>query len=77
LYNIINHYEGEKMIIVKVKRNEPIEKAMRRFKRKVETEGVMRELKKRKFHMTRSQKKREKRKLAAKRRRKLARQNKA
>jgi small subunit ribosomal protein S21 len=65
------------MIIVKVKRNEPIEKAMRRFKRKVETEGVMRELKKRKFHMTRSQKKREKRKLAAKRRRKLARQNKA
>lgn len=65
------------MIIVKVKRNEPVEKAMRRFKRKVETEGVMRELKKRKFHMTRSQKKREKRKLAAKRRRKLARQNKA
>lgn len=58
------------MIIVKVKKGEPVEKAMRRFKRKVETEGIMRELKKRKHHMTRSQKKREKRKLAEKRRRK-------
>tara|TARA_B100000674_G_C37929164_1_gene957038 strand:- start:340 stop:549 length:210 start_codon:yes stop_codon:yes gene_type:complete len=60
------------MIIVKIRNGEPFEKAMRKFKRRVETEGIMKELKKRKFHMTKSQKKREKRKLAAKRRRKLA-----
>lgn len=59
------------MIIVKLKQGEPFDKAFRKFKRKVESEGIMRELKKRKFHMTKSQKKREKRKLAEKRRRKL------
>jgi len=64
------------MIIVKVKKGEPIEKAMRRFKRKVETEGIMKDLKQKRFHMTKSQKKRLKRKLAAKRRRKLMNSNK-
>ena len=59
------------MILVKVKQGEPFDKAFRRFKRKVETEGIMRELKKRKHHMTKSQKRREKRKLAEKRRRKM------
>jgi len=59
------------MIIVKVKNGEPFEKAMRRFKRKVETEGIMKELKKRKFHMTKSEKKKEKRAQAKKRRLKL------
>lgn len=59
------------MIIVKLKQGEPFDKAFRKFKRKVESEGIMRELKRRKFHMTKSQKKREKRKLAEKRRRKL------
>ena len=59
------------MIIVKLKHGEPFEKAMRRFRRKVETEGVMWELKKRQFYLTKSEKKREKRKLSAKRRRKL------
>ena len=58
------------MILLKVKPGEPFEKAMRRFKRKVETEGIMRELKKRRHHMTKSEKRREKRKLAEKRRRK-------
>ena len=58
------------MIIVKIKNGEPFDKAFRKFKRKVENEGIMRELKKRKHHLTKSQKKREKRKLAAKRRRK-------
>ena len=58
------------MIIVKLKNGEPFDKAFRRFKRRVESEGIMRELKKRKHHLTKSQKKREKRKLAAKRRRK-------
>ena len=59
------------MIIVKIKNGEPFEKAMRRFKRKVETEGIMKELKKRKFHMTKSEKKKEKRVQAKKRRLKL------
>ena len=62
------------MIVVKVKSGEPIEKAMRRFKRKVETEGIMRDLKNKRYHMTRSQKRRAKRKLAQKRRRKLEKQ---
>ena len=60
------------MITVKVKKGEPFDKAFRRFKRKVETEGIMKELKKRKFFLTKSEKKKEKRKNAAKRRRKLA-----
>ena len=55
---------------LKIKQGEPFEKAMRKFKRKVENEGIMRDLKKKRYHMTRSQKKREKRKLAEKRRRK-------
>ena len=58
------------MIIVKVKNGEPFEKAMRKFKRKVENEGIMRDLKKKRYHMTKSEKRREKRKLAEKRRRK-------
>jgi len=60
------------MVIVKIKKGEPFEKVVRKFRRKVETEGIMRELKKRRHHLTRSQKKREKRKLAEKRRRKAA-----
>ncbi len=63
------------MIIVKVKNNGDykieFEKAFRRFKRKVESEGIMRELKKRKHFMTKSEKRKAKRKLAEKRRRKL------
>ena len=58
------------MIIVKIRNGEPFEKAMRKFKRKVENEGIMRDLKKKRYHMTKAQKKREKRKLAEKRRRK-------
>ena len=59
------------MVIIKIKPGEPFEKAMRRFKRKVETEGIMRDLKKRQFHMTKSERKKEKRKLAKKRKLKL------
>ena len=58
------------MVIIKLKNGEPFEKAMRKFKRKVENEGIMRDLKKKRYHMTKSEKRREKRKLAAKRRRK-------
>ena len=65
------------MILVKVKKGEPFEKAFRRFKRKVETEGIMRELKKRQHYLTKSEKKKAKRKLAQKRRKKaLLRNNK-
>lgn len=60
------------MLVVKIKSGEPFDKAFRRFKRKVETEGIMRELKKRQFFLTKSQKRKEKRKLAEKRRRKQA-----
>ena len=59
------------MIVVKIKQGEPFEKAFRRFKRKVETEGIMRDLKKKQFFMTKSERKREKRKQAEKRRRKM------
>jgi small subunit ribosomal protein S21 len=58
------------MVILKIRQGEPFERAMRKFKRKVENEGIMRDLKKKRYHMTRSEKKREKRKLAEKRRRK-------
>jgi small subunit ribosomal protein S21 len=56
------------MIIVKVRNGEPFEKAMRRFKRKVENEGIMKDIKKRQFYLTKSEKRKAKRKLAAKRR---------
>ena len=62
------------MVIVKVRKGDSkieFEKAMRRFKRRVETEGIMRELKKRRFHLTKSEKRKEKRKLSEKRRRKI------
>ena len=60
------------MIQIKVRSGEPFDKAFRRFKRKVETEGIMKELKKRQFFLTKSQRKKEKRKQAEKRRRKQA-----
>lgn len=55
---------------VTVRKGEDVNKAIRRFKRKVEREGIMRELKKRKYYLKPSEKKKEKRKLAEKRRRK-------
>ncbi len=61
------------MATVVVRKNEPIEKAMRRFKKKVEREGIMRDIKKKRYHKKPSVKKKEKTKLAEKRRRKLAR----
>jgi small subunit ribosomal protein S21 len=61
------------MVRIIVRDNEHIDKAMRRFKRKVEKEGIMRDIKKKKHYLKPSEAKKEKRKLAAKRRRKLAR----
>jgi small subunit ribosomal protein S21 len=60
------------MVIVKLKKGEPFEKAFRRFKRKVETEGIMRTLKRKRYHLKPSERKKEKRKMAEKRRKKLA-----
>ena len=58
------------MATVKVRKNEDINKAMRRFKRKIEAEGIMRELKRRRFFVKPSAAKKIKRKNAEKRRRK-------
>lgn len=55
-----------------VRRNESIEKAMRRFKKKVESEGIMRDMKKKRYYKKPSVEKKEKTKAAEKRRRKLA-----
>ena len=70
LYNSLSIKNGEKMINIKVKPGEDFNKAFRRFKRAVENEGIMRELKKRKCYLKPSARKKEKRKLAAKKRRK-------
>tara|TARA_A100001011_G_C13990169_1_gene706909 strand:+ start:413 stop:622 length:210 start_codon:yes stop_codon:yes gene_type:complete len=58
------------MVNIKLKPGEDFFKAFRRFKRAVENEGIMRELKKRQAYLKPSARKKEKRKLAAKRRRK-------
>ena len=60
------------MITVKIKPGEPFEKAFRRFKRKVENEGIMRVLKRKRYYFKPSDAKKEKRKLAEKRRKKAA-----
>ena len=58
------------MASVKSRRNESFENLLRRFRRVVEQEGIMRELKKRKYYLSPSEKRKEKQKLAEKRRRK-------
>ena len=59
------------MASVKVRKNESTEKAMKRFKRKVEKEGIMRDIKKYRYYRKPSVKKKEKSKAAEKRRRKI------
>ena len=59
------------MVRVIVRKNENAEKALKRFKRKVEKEGIMRDVKMKRFHMKPSDRKKLKRKLAAKKRRKI------
>ena len=61
------------MAYVKARKNERFESLMRRFQRAVEQAGIMKELKKRRYHLTPSEKRKEKRKAAEKRRRKEAR----
>ena len=58
------------MASVKSRKGESFESLLRRFRRAVEQEGIMRELKKRKYYLPPSAKRKEKQKLAEKRRRK-------
>ena len=46
---------------IEVKKNEPFESALRRFKRKIEQEGVLREVRDRKHYEKPSERKRKKR----------------
>ncbi len=59
-----------------VRKNEDANRAIRRFKKKVEAAGVMRDIKKRRYYMKPSEAKKLKRKLAQKRRRKAQKRNK-
>ena len=61
---------GETLAHVKARKGEPVEVLIRRFQRAVEQAGIMKELKKRAYYMSPSEKRKEKRKIAEKRRRK-------
>jgi small subunit ribosomal protein S21 len=54
---------------VVVKEGEPFEKALKRFKKKVEAAGILKELRKREHYLKPSVKKKEKQRAAEKRRR--------
>jgi len=58
------------MATVKVRKNEDINKAIKRFKRKVEDSGIMKDIKKRRYYLKPSAAKKLKRIEAGKRRRK-------
>ena len=65
-------FSEEDMAKVTVRKDENVEKAIRRFKRKVEKEGIMKDLRNKRCYKKPSVRKKEKKKLAEKRRRKLA-----
>jgi len=54
---------------INVRDNEPLEKALRRFKKKIEREGIIREVKARKHYEKPSVKKRRKQREARKKKR--------
>jgi small subunit ribosomal protein S21 len=58
---------------VRVQEGEPLENALRRFKRKVQTEDIIKEVKRHSFYLKPGEKKRVKEALARKRSRKKAR----
>lgn len=64
----MNSFRGRS---VKLREGESVDGLMRRFKKIVEQSGVMRELKRREYYLTKTQKKKEKHKKALKRLRKL------
>ena len=61
---------------VKVRKNEDANRAIKRFKRKVEASGIMRDIKRKRYYLKPSEAKKLKRKMAAKRRRKQDRRKK-
>tara|TARA_R110000868_G_scaffold121004_2_gene321051 strand:- start:339 stop:542 length:204 start_codon:yes stop_codon:yes gene_type:complete len=61
---------------VKVRKDEDINKAIRRFKKKYESEGVSKDIKKNRHYMKPSEAKKYKKIMAAKKRRKEARRRK-
>jgi|TARA_R110000803_G_C11822869_1_gene302194 small subunit ribosomal protein S21 len=61
---------------VKVRKDEDINKAIRRFKKKYESEGVLKDIKKNRYYMKPSEAKKYKKIMAAKKRRKEARRRK-
>jgi len=64
------------MAKVRVRKNETVEKAIRRFKRLVDNEGILRKVKESRFYEKPSVKKKKKRARAEKRRRKMERRRK-
>ena len=61
------------LVQVTVRENEPFEKALRRFRRKVEREGIRKDIKKNRVYLKPGERRRLKQRLAEKRRRKAAR----
>ena len=49
---------------INIGENEPLEKALRRFKKKIEIEGILKALKARKYYEKPSEEKRRKRKMS-------------
>ena len=72
---IIESILGVSVILVRIREHEPFEKAMRRFRRKVEREGIRKDIKKNSFYLKPGEKKRLKQRLAEKRRRKAIRRS--
>ena len=61
---------------VKVRKGEDVNKAIRRFKKKYEAAGVLKDVKRKRYYMKPSEAKKYKRAMAAKKRRKAARRRK-
>ncbi len=61
---------------VKVRKGEDPNKAIRRFKKKYEAAGILRDIKRKRYYMKPSEAKKHKRKMAAKRRKKIERRKK-
>ena len=63
------------MVEVSVKRDEPIERALRRFKKKYEKAGILKDVKRNAYYLKPSEEKRIKRNKAARRQRRISRLN--
>jgi|TARA_R110001592_G_scaffold360706_2_gene669586 small subunit ribosomal protein S21 len=63
-------------IKVKVRKGEDVNKAIRRFKKMYEAEGVLKDIKRKRYYMKPSEAKKYKRIMAAKKRKKAARRRK-